>query len=154
MAMAFMPSDLACATSRVPELVAHAKSLGMNAIAMTDHGNLFGAIEFYKQCTAAGIKPIVGYEAYVAPSHRSDRTMKKRGESGYHLTMLAQNVTGFKNLVKLASIAYLEGYHYIPRIDKEVMEQYHEGIIVLSGCASSEFSDYILLDQMDKAREV
>src|SRR5215471_2494905 len=80
--------------NRVPELVAHAKALGMNAIAMTDHGNLFGAIEFYRECQAAGIKPIVGYEAYVAPTHRTDRTMKKRGESGYHLTLLAQNATG------------------------------------------------------------
>ncbi|MBI2808085.1 MAG: DNA polymerase III subunit alpha [Planctomycetes bacterium] len=139
--------------SRVPELVELAKNLGMNAIAMTDHGNLFGAIEFYKECTEAGIKPIVGYEAYVAPTHRTDRTMKKRGESGYHLTLLAQNIIGFKNLVKLASIAYLEGYHYIPRIDKEVLEQYSAGIICLSGCASSEFSDFILLDQMDRARE-
>ena len=139
--------------SRVPELVAHAKGLGMNAIAMTDHGNLFGAIEFYKECKDAGLNPIVGYEAYVAPTTRTDRTMKKRGESGYHLTLLAQNLVGFKNLVKLASIAYLEGYHYIPRIDKEVLEQHCAGLICLSGCASSEFSDYILLDQLDKARE-
>ena len=139
--------------SRVPELVHLAKSLGMTAIAMTDHGNLFGAIEFYKECTDAGVKPIVGYEAYVAPTHRTDRTMKKRGESGYHLTLLAQNFAGFRNLVKMASIAYLEGYHYIPRIDKEVLEAHSKGIICLSGCASSEFSDYILLDQLDKARE-
>ena len=140
--------------SRVPELVQHAKGLGMNAIAMTDHGNLFGAIEFYRECKDAGLNPIVGYEAYVAPTHRSDRTMKKRGESGYHLTMLAQNVTGFKNLVKLASIAYLEGYHYIPRIDKEVLEAHAAGIICLSGCASSEFSEFILKDQMDEATEL
>lgn len=139
--------------SRVPELVQLTKSLGMNALAMTDHGNLFGAIEFYKECRAAGINPIVGYEAYVAPTHRTDRTMKKRGESGYHLTLLAQNLAGFKNLIKMASIAYLEGYHYIPRIDKEVLEAHSNGIICLSGCCSSEFSDFILLDQMDKARE-
>ena len=139
--------------SRVPELVQLAKGLGMNAIAMTDHGNLFGAIEFYKECSAAGINPVVGYEAYVAPTTRTDRTMKKRGESGYHLTLLAQNLQGFKNLVKRASIAYLEGFHYIPRIDKEVLEKHSAGIICLSGCASSEFSDYILLDQMDKARD-
>src|SRR5947209_2977521 len=138
--------------SRVPELVQLAKSLGMNALAMTDHGNLFGAIEFYQECTAAGINPIVGYEAYVAPAHRTDRTTKKRGESGFHLTLLAQNLVGFKNLVKMASIAYLEGYHYIPRIDKEILEVHAAGIICLSGCASSEFSDFILLDQMDKAR--
>lgn len=139
--------------NRVPELVAHTKALGMNAIAMTDHGNLFGAIEFYKECSAAGVNPIVGYEAYVAPGSRFDRTAKKRGESGYHLTLLAQNVQGFHNLIKMASIAYLEGYYYIPRIDKDVLEAHSKGIICLSGCASSEFSDYILLDQMDKARE-
>jgi DNA polymerase-3 subunit alpha len=139
--------------NRVPELVAHTKALGMNAIAMTDHGNLFGAIEFYKECAASGVNPIVGYEAYVAPTSRFDRTAKKRGESGFHLTLLAQNVQGFQNLIKMASIAYLEGYYYIPRIDKEVLEAHSKGIICLSGCASSEFSDYILLDQLDKARE-
>jgi len=139
--------------NRVPELVAHTKTLGMNAIAMTDHGNLFGAIEFYKECSENGVNPVVGYEAYVAPNSRTDRTAKKRGESGYHLTLLAQNVQGFQNLVKMASIAYLEGFYYIPRIDKEVLEAHSKGIICLSGCASSEFSDFILLDQMDKARE-
>jgi DNA polymerase III subunit alpha len=139
--------------NRVPELVAHAKALGMNAIAMTDHGNLFGAIEFYKECSANGVNPVVGYEAYVAPGQRTDRTMKKRGEAGYHLTLLAQNVQGFHNLIKMASIAYLEGYHYIPRIDKEVLEAHSKGIICLSGCASSEFSDFILTEQLDKARE-
>src|ERR1700754_2025750 len=107
--------------NRIPELVAHVKAQGMNAVALTDHGNLFGAIEFYKECKAAGVNPIIGYEAYVAPAARNEREAKKRGDAGYHLTLLAQNQVGFKNLIKLASIAYTEGFHYVPRIDKEVL---------------------------------
>src|SRR4051794_14445380 len=140
--------------NRVPELVAHVKQQGMNAVAITDHGNLFGAIEFYRACKDAGINPVVGYEAYVAPGKRTEREAKKRGEAGFHLTLLAQNVTGFKNLVKMASIAYTEGYYYIPRIDKELLAGHHEGLICLSGCASSEFSEFILKEQMDEAREL
>ncbi len=140
--------------SRVPELVAHVKNLGMNACAITDHGNLFGAIEFYLACREAGINPIIGYEAYVAPGKRSEREAKKRGEAGYHLTLLAKNATGFKNLIKMASIAYLEGYYYVPRIDKELLTEHHEGIICLSGCASSEFSEMILKDQMREAEKL
>src|SRR5215471_9975973 len=83
--------------SRIPELVKLTKSLGMNALAITDHGNLFGAIEFYQECTAAGINPIVGYEAYVAPGQRAEREAKRRGEAGFHLTLLAGNRAGFKN---------------------------------------------------------
>src|SRR5437588_11134216 len=126
----------------------------MNAIAITDHGNLFGAIEFYKECSSAGINPIVGYEAYVAPGKRFEREAKRRGEAGYHLTLLAQNLTGFKNLVKMSSLAYTEGYHYVPRIDKELMQAHKDGIICLSGCASSEFSEFILKDSLDEAGEL
>src|SRR5262245_27210906 len=115
--------------NRIPELVARTKELGMNALALTDHGNLYGAIEFYRECTAAGINPIIGYEAYVAPGKRTEREARKRGEAGYHLTLLAQNLTGFKNLVKMASLAFLEGYHYVPRIDKALLAQYKDGII-------------------------
>jgi DNA polymerase-3 subunit alpha len=140
--------------SRVPELVALTKSLGMNALAVTDHGNLFGAIEFYQECTAAGINPIVGYEAYVAPGKRTDREAKRRGDAGFHLTLLAQNRTGFKNLVKMASLAYVEGYHYVPRIDKDLLWAHKDGIICLSGCASSEFSEFILKEQLDEAAEL
>jgi DNA polymerase-3 subunit alpha len=140
--------------NRVPELVDHVKKLGMNACAITDHGNLFGAIEFYLACKAAGINPIIGYEAYVAPGKRSEREAKKRGEAGYHLTLLAKNATGFKNLIKMASHAYLDGYYYVPRIDKELLADHHEGLICLSGCASSEFSDWILKGQMDEAKNI
>jgi DNA polymerase-3 subunit alpha len=137
--------------SRIDELVQHVKQLGMNACAITDHGNLFGAIEFYQACRSAGVNPIIGYEAYVAPTRRTEREAKKRGEAGFHLTLLAKNATGFKNLIKMASVAYLEGYYYIPRIDKELLEEHHEGIICLSGCASSEFSEFILRGQVDEA---
>src|SRR5208337_5420450 len=102
--------------SRIPELIDRAKEQGINALALTDHGNLYGAIEFYTACSAAGINPILGYEAYVAPGKRNERDARRRGEAAYHLTLLARDRTGFKNLVKMASIAFLEGYHYVPRI--------------------------------------
>jgi DNA polymerase-3 subunit alpha len=137
--------------SRIPELVARAKELGMNALALTDHGNLYGAIEFYRECKAAGLNPILGYEAYIAPNHRREREARKRGEAGYHLTILARNRTGFQNLIKMASAAFLEGYYYVPRIDKELLAAHQEGLICLSGCASSEFSEAILKDQLDEA---
>jgi DNA polymerase-3 subunit alpha len=137
--------------SRIPELVARAKELGMNALALTDHGNLYGALEFYGECRNAGLNPIVGYEAYVAAGARTEREARRRGEAGFHLTLLAQNRTGFRNLVKMASAAFLEGYHYVPRIDKELLAAHHEGLICLSGCASSEFSEYILKNQIEEA---
>lgn len=140
--------------SRIPELAARAKELGMNALALTDHGNLYGAIEFYRECKAVGINPIVGYEAYVAPTKRTDREARRRGDAGFHLTLLAQNRTGFRNLIHMASIAFLEGYHYVPRIDKEVLAAHKDGIICLSGCASGEFSELILKDQMEEAKEL
>src|SRR3989454_2592930 len=121
--------------SRIPELVEQAKKQGMNAIALTDHGNLYGAIEFYRECKDAGLNPIIGYEAYVAPGKRTDREAKKRGEAGFHLTLLCKNAAGFRNLVKMASLAYLDGYYYVPRIDKELLEAHKEGVICLSGCA-------------------
>src|SRR2546428_690392 len=137
--------------SRIPELVARAKEMGMNGLALTDHGNLYGAIEFYRECKSAGINPIIGYEAYVAPGKRTDREARRRGDAGFHLTLLAQNRDGFRNLIRMASIAFLEGYHYVPRIDKEILANHKEGIICLSGCASGEFSELILKDQMDEA---
>ncbi len=140
--------------SRIPELVARAKELGMNALAITDHGNLYGAIEFYRECKTAGINPIIGYEAYVAPGKRTDHEARRRGDAGYHLTLLAKDRTGFRNLIKMASVAFLEGYHYVPRIDKELLEAHKDGLICLSGCASGEFSEFILKDQRDEAMEL
>jgi DNA polymerase-3 subunit alpha len=138
--------------SRVPELIAHVKKHGMSAVAITDHGNLYGAVEFYREARAAGVNPILGYEAYVAATSRTDREARRRGDAGFHLTLLAKNITGFKNLMKMASIAYLEGYHYVPRIDKELLEAHSEGIICLSGCLSSEFNELILKDRVAEAR--
>ncbi|TWU44990.1 DNA polymerase III subunit alpha [Novipirellula aureliae] len=129
----------------IGKLVNRCVSHGMNAMALTDHGNLHGALEFYRKAKDAGINPIIGYEAYIAPGSRFDKggaTSSK--QASYHLTLLAKNRTGFKNLVKLASAASLEGFYFKPRIDKEILEKYNEGIVCLSGCVSSEFSRAIL----------
>ncbi|MFO1063743.1 MAG: DNA polymerase III subunit alpha [Pirellulales bacterium] len=130
--------------SPIGRLVERAKQHGMNALALTDHGNLHGALEFYTKAKAAGINPIVGYEAYVAPGSRFIREASSSKEAAYHLTLLAQNKTGFRNLVRLASRASLEGFYFKPRIDRELLEELNEGIICLSGCVSSEFSRAVL----------
>ncbi|HMO35905.1 MAG TPA: PHP domain-containing protein, partial [Gemmatales bacterium] len=141
--------------NRIPELCSHVKKLGMNAIAITDHGNLYGAIELLREAEAAGIRPIVGYEAYVAPGRRNEKDNKgSGGEYSFHLTMLAHNTQGFKNLIKLSSLAFLEGFYYKPRIDKEILEAHREGIPVLSGCMSSEFSSLLLNDREKEARKL
>ena len=131
--------------SSIPKLVNRAKEQGMNALALTDHGNLHGALEFYNKAKGAGINPIIGYEAYVAPGSRHTRGDASRAkEAAYHLTLLAKNRDGFKNLIKLASKASLEGFYFKPRIDRELLEAHNDGIICLSGCVSSEFSRSIL----------
>ena len=129
----------------IGKLVNRAVDHGMNALALTDHGNLHGALEFYRKAKAANINPIIGYEAYIAPGSRFDKGGAGRSkDASYHLTLLAKNHTGFKNLIKLASAASLEGFYYKPRIDKEILEAYNEGIICLSGCVSSEFSRIVM----------
>ncbi len=132
--------------SQLPDLVRHVKALGMPAIALTDHGNLYGAVEFLREAKGAGVLPIIGIEAYVAPGRRTDRT--RGGSSGeeyaFHLTLLAKNAVGFRNLMRLSSLSFLEGFYNKPRIDKEILERHSEGLICLSGCASAEFSDLIL----------
>lgn len=130
--------------SPIDKLVQRAKDHGMNSLALTDHGNLHGALEFYRTAKDAGVKPILGYEAYIAPGSRFHRDAESSKEASYHLTLLAQNRTGFRNLVKLASSASLEGFYFKPRIDKELLQTHHEGIICLSGCVSGEFSRAIL----------
>ncbi len=123
--------------SKMAPLMDRVKVLGQEAIAMTDHGALYGAIDFYREATARGIKPIIGVEAYVAPGSRLSR---ERGDSSpYHLVMLARNMTGYKNLIALVTRANLEGYYYKPRIDRELIEKHSAGITVLSGCPSAEF---------------
>ena len=140
--------------SRIPELVKHVKASGMNSVAITDHGNLYGAIEFYNGCKKGGVKPILGYEAYVAPGRRSDRTSSRQKEASSHLTLLAMNRKGFDNLIKLSSTAYLEGFYYKPRIDREILAECNEGIICLSGCASSELSRLLLAEDNDQAKQL
>lgn len=130
--------------SPIGKLLQRAKSHGMSALAITDHGNLHGSLEFYRKAKELGINPILGYEAYVAPGSRFERDAASSKEAAYHLTLLAKNRTGFKNLIRLASIASLEGFYFKPRIDKQVLEAHSEGIICLSGCVSSEFSRAIL----------
>jgi DNA polymerase-3 subunit alpha len=130
--------------SPIDGLVERAKALGMNALALTDHGNLYGALEFYQTARDAGINPIIGYEAYIAPGSRFAREAGGMKEASYHLTLLAQNRRGFKNLIKMASKAFLEGFYFKPRIDKELLAAHSEGIICLSGCVSGEFSRSIL----------
>ena len=112
-------------------LVDQAKHLGMNSLALTDHGNLHGAVEFYQEAKKVGINPVLGYEAYIAPGSRFDRDAGSMREASYHLTLLAMNRTGFKNLIRLSSAAFLEGFYFKPRIDKEILEAHNEGIICL-----------------------
>ena len=143
--------------SSIPKLVSRAKEHGFNSLAITDHGNLHGALQFYQECKKNDINPIIGYEAYIAPGSRFEKSGGIR-DSNYHLTLLAQNRTGFKNLVKMASHAYLEGFYFKPRIDKQLLEDHSEGIICLSGCVSSEFNQAILkgygdIPNLDKAIE-
>jgi DNA polymerase III subunit alpha len=129
----------------IGKLVKRCAEHGMNSLALTDHGNLHGALEFYRKAKEASINPIIGYEAYIAPGSRFDKgNAGSSKEASYHLTLLAQNRTGFRNLVKLASSAALEGFYFKPRIDKQILEAHSEGIICLSGCVSSEFSRAIL----------
>ncbi len=132
--------------SKIPLLVKRAASLGMPAIAITDHGNLYGAVELLREAKAANVKPIVGLEAYVAPRHRTERAMGggSGNEYAFHLTLLARTGEGVRNLMRLSSASFLEGFYYKPRIDKEILERHSEGLICLSGCASAEFSDHIL----------
>ena len=126
--------------SSIDRLVDRTVELGMNALAITDHGNLHGALEFYQAAKAAGINPVIGYEAYIAPGSRFQKDAGSQKDSSYHLTLLARDKTGFANLLELATKAFLEGFYFKPRIDREILEAHSEGIICLSGCLSSEFN--------------
>jgi DNA polymerase-3 subunit alpha len=115
--------------SPIPKLIQRCKEHGMNALALTDHGNLHGALEFYKKCKDGGVNPIIGYEAYIAPGSRFDKDAGSMKDASYHLTLLCQNATGFRNLVKMASSASQEGFYFKTRIDKDLLDKYKEGII-------------------------
>ena len=137
---------------RMKELMKKAADFGMPAVAMTDHGNLFGAIEFYQEAEKAGIKPIIGCEAYMAPGSIKDRPNNQR-DAAYHFTLLAKDEVGYRNLVKLISTAHLDGFHYKPRIDKELLASHSAGLIGMSACLKGEINMAIQSDNLTKARQ-
>ncbi len=137
---------------RMKELMRKAAEFKMPAVAVTDHGNLFGAIEFYQEARKAGVKPIIGCEAYVAPRSHKDRSSSMR-EAAYHFTLLARDETGYHNLIKLISTAHLDGFHYRPRIDKELLAAHSKGLIGLSGCLASEVNSSIQANKIDNAKQ-
>ena len=134
----------------IDPLVARASELGMDALAITDHGVMHGAIDFYKASTAAGIKPIIGCEMYVAREDHKSRSPSEK--SPYHLTVLARNIEGYRNLLKLVTTAHLDGFYYKPRVDRGLLERHHEGLIVLSGCPSGEIPGLLAQGRMDEAK--
>ena len=139
--------------NRIKDLPIRAKELGMDAIALTDHGSMFGVIDFYKACKANGIKPIIGCEVYVAPRSRKDKDPNLDARYN-HLILLAKNNDGYKKLAKLVSLGYTEGFYYKPRIDKEALEQYHENLICCSACLAGEVNQAILKNNMEEAKKV
>ena len=136
--------------SRVKELIRRTKELGMDSVAITDHGVMYGAVRFYKEAKAQGIHPVIGCEVYLAPGIRQERA-EVDGTRYYHLILLAENETGYRNLVELISLANIEGYYYKPRIDKELLRQYHEGVIALSACVAGEIPQAILRGNNERA---
>lgn len=139
---------------KISELIDLASYYRMPAVAITDHGNLFGAVEFYKKVTRAGIKPIIGCEVYVAPKSRFDKEKTDATEASFHLILLAKDNNGYKNLVTLVTKAFTEGFYYKPRIDRELLEQYSGGLIALTSCLKGEVPYYLQRGLIDKAREV
>ncbi|MCX6795617.1 MAG: DNA polymerase III subunit alpha [Candidatus Falkowbacteria bacterium] len=138
--------------TKIDELVNLAKEDGAPAVAITDHGVMYGAIEFYQKCKKAGIKPIIGVEAYLAPGSRHDKNTRADGRS-YHLLLLARNNDGYRNLIKLTSLAHLEGFYYKPRIDWELLQEHHEGLIACSACLGGEIPQLILSDKIEQAKK-
>ena len=136
---------------RVEDLILRAQELGMGSLAITDHGVMYGAIEFYRKARKAGVKPIIGCEVYVAPQGRQSRSAADK--SPYHLTLLARDETGYRNLLQLTTKAHLEGFYYRPRVDRELLEQHREGLVALSGCLQGEVPRLLLEGQGEEARE-
>ncbi len=154
-------------SSKISELVQRVKELGMDSIAITDHGVMYGVIDFYKAAKAVGVKPIIGCEVYVAPGSRFDRESRQRAghrtesasidegasdERYHHLVLLAENDTGYSNLVKLVSKGFTEGFYYKPRVDYEVLKEYHEGIIALSACLAGVVATCLRRGQYEEAK--
>ena len=139
--------------NKIKELPARAKELGMKAMAITDHGVMFGVVDFYKECKKVGIKPIIGCEVYVAPRTRFDKESNIDNKYS-HLILLAKNETGYKNLSILVSMGFIEGFYYKPRIDLELLEKYHEGLICLSACLAGSVNKAILKEDMEEAKRI
>ena len=139
--------------SRIDALFQRAAEEGMPALAMTDHGAMFGALNFYEAGVKSGVKPILGVEAYVAPGSRFDRTPGEDAEKYRHLTILARNETGYRNLLRLVTDAHIDGFYHRPRIDKELLAERASGLIGLSGCLASEIARYVVGGQDAKARD-
>ena len=140
-------------SSKIKELVDRAKELGMDSMAITDHGVMYGVIDFYRAARAVGIKPIIGCEVYVAPGSRFDREASSGEDRYYHLILLAENNQGYQNLMKIVSKGFVDGFYYKPRVDMEVLEKYHEGIIALSACLAGEVATDLRQEQYEKAKE-
>ncbi len=138
---------------KIGELVQRIKELGMDSAAITDHGVMYGVIDFYKACKAAGIHPVLGYEAYVAPGSRLDREAGAGDERYHHLILLAENDRGYANLMKICSIGFIDGFYYRPRVDKSVLRQYAEGIICLSACLAGEVQRYLARNLYEEAKK-
>ena len=136
---------------KIDAMIARAKELGSPALALTDHGVLYGAIEFYEKARKAGIKPIIGMEGYLAPNSRRDR---RQGEKPFHQILYAKNLAGYKNLLKLSSRSHLEGFYYKPRFDKELLQQYAEGLIATSSCLQGEIPQLILSGNSNRVLEL
>ena len=139
-------------SSKIKELAAKAKELGMDSMAITDHGAMFGVIEFYRAARENGIKPILGCEVYVSPASRFDRENVQGEDRYYHLVLLAENNEGYQNLMKIVSKGYVDGFYYKPRVDMEVLEQYHEGIIALSACLAGEVARFLQRGLYEEAK--
>lgn len=140
-------------SNKIKEYVKRVKELGMDSAAITDHGVMYGVIDFYKACKAEGINPILGCEVYVAPNSRFDKELTGGEDRYYHLVLLAENNTGYENLMKIVSRGFTEGYYYKPRVDMELLQEYHEGIIALSACLAGEVQRYIQKGLVDEAKK-
>ena len=144
--------------NKVEALIPRVKELGMTAVAMTDHGNMFGAVDFYRRAVAAGVQPILGCEVYVAPASRHDRRAVRADDfetgGNYHLTLLALDREGYGNLCRLVTAGYAEGFYYKPQVDKELLRALNVGLVALSGCLASEVNQMLAAGMPERARAV
>ena len=141
--------------NKLPDVIEEAQKLGQSAIAMTDHGNMHGAMEFYTEAKGLGIKPILGCELYVTPGSRFDRKSRAQGGDGtHHLTVLAADLEGYRNLCRLVTLSYREGFYFKPRVDHEILKLYSKGLIALSGCLAGELAHFVAQDQIEKAKNL